>query len=99
MSSIRRFLSRLGILSERRATGIRVPIHVGARLDLDVVSLDGTARDLSAGGLFFETKVPLAPGLRGAVVRDGSRDLVPVRVTWWRPARDGAPGGVGLQFE
>ncbi len=99
MSSIRRVLSWLGLGSDRRATGVRVPIFVGARLELDVVVLEGTARDLSSGGVFFETKVPLAPGVRGALARHGSRDLVPVRVTWWRPATTVAPGGIGLQFE
>ncbi len=35
MTWIRRYLSRIGILDDRRQSAERTPIHVGARLDLD----------------------------------------------------------------
>lgn len=94
-----RFLTWCGLRGERRATGERLPIFVGARLELDVVTVEGTARDLSEGGVFFQTTAPLAPGLRGALVREGARERVPVRVTWRRDARDGEAAGLGLTFE
>jgi hypothetical protein len=100
MAAIRRVLSRFGLLSDRRERGggQRRPIFVGARLELDEVTVHGTARDLSTGGVFFETSAPLAPGLRGALVREGSKDAVPVRVTWARRASAHARPGIGLQF-
>jgi hypothetical protein len=101
MRPIIRFLTRLGLKlgREQRDLGARVPIHVGARLELDEVVVRGTARDISVGGVFFETAAPIAPGVRGSLARDGSRDLVPVRVTWSRRAADGEPAGLGLEFE
>ena len=93
MSRTRRLLTRLGIIRDRRTSGDRTPIFVGARLDLDVVTLRGTARDLSSGGIFFETSAPLAPGLRGVLAREGGGDPMPVRVSW-RGER-----GIGLAFE
>jgi hypothetical protein len=99
MRHIRRFLTRLGLGSERRERGVRVPIFVGARLELDEVTLRGTARDIGLGGVFFETVVPLAAGVRGAIARDGSRDRVPVRVGWARRAGGEQPAGLGLVFE
>ena len=97
--SFRSLLSRLGLASERRSTGERLPIFVGARLELDAVTLTGTARDLSDGGVFLETSAPLAPGLRGHLSRDGSGDRIPVRVSWRRSAHAGQPAGLGLAFE
>ena len=99
MRPIIRFLTRLGLMKEQRDTGARVPIHVGARLELDEVVVRGTARDISVGGVFFETTAPIAPGVCGALARDGSRDLVPVRVSWARRAEGGEPAGLGLEFE
>jgi hypothetical protein len=95
MRLYRRFLARIG-LAERRARGPRLPIFVGARLELDVVTVTGTARNLSAGGVFLETNVPIAPGVRGALVRDGSDERIPVRVA--EIHRRGRRG-VGLSFE
>jgi hypothetical protein len=95
---MRRFLARLGLVRDRR-TAERTPIFVGARLELDVVTLRGTARDLAAGGVFFETSAPLAPGLRGHLARDGGTELLPVRVTWRRDGDIGIPAGIGLAFE
>jgi hypothetical protein len=99
MGAIRRFLAKMGLLPDRRGAGARTPIFVGARLELDVVTIEGTARDLGHGGVFFQTTVPVAPGVRGALARDGSRDLVPVRVSFWRPPSEHGPGGLGLAFE
>lgn len=99
MKALRRWLARLGLVSDRRTTGDRIPIFVGARLELDVVEVSGTARDLSPGGVFFQTSAPLAPGVRGLLSRDGSREQIPVRVTWRRPASGKHPGGLGLEFE
>ena len=99
MGPIRRFFTRLGVLGERRETGARVPVFVDARLELDEIVLHGTARDIGLGGVFFETSAPIAPGVRGALARQGSRDLVPVRVSWFRPGSADLPGGLGLEFE
>jgi hypothetical protein len=98
VSFIRRKLSSLGIMKDRRSAAARTPIFVGARLELDVVTVTGTARDLSAGGVFFETSAPLAPGVRGHLARSGGGDLIPVRVTWRRDAQPGKPAGLGLAF-
>ena len=101
MSRTRRFFSWLGLIHDRRATGRRLPIFVGARLELDVITLQGTARDLSSGGVFFETSAPLAPGLRGHLARTGGGEPVPVTVRWRRDegAEPGKPAGLGLAFE
>jgi hypothetical protein len=98
VSWIRRKLSSLGIIKDRRAVAARTPISVGARLELDVVTVSGTARDLSSGGVFFETRAPLAPGLCGHLARRGGGEPIPVRVTWRRDARPGKPAGLGLAF-
>jgi hypothetical protein len=95
---MRRFFSWIGILQDRR-DGARTPIFVGARLELDVVTLHGTARDLAAGGVFFETSAPLAPGLRGELIREGGSERLPVRVSWRREPATGQPAGIGLAFE
>jgi len=97
--SLRRWMSRLGLAPERRATGNRIPIYVGARLELDAVTLTGTARDLGPGGVFLATSAPLAPGLRGMLQREGDGDWIPVRVSWRRDAAHGQPAGIGLAFE
>jgi hypothetical protein len=98
---LRRTLSRIGWLRDRRATVTRTPIFVGATLELDVVTLTGTARDLSTGGVFFATSAPLAPGLRGHLSRTGGGDPIPVTVCWRRGEDDepGKPAGLGLAFE
>ncbi|HTJ47541.1 MAG TPA: PilZ domain-containing protein [Kofleriaceae bacterium] len=99
MSWIRRNLAKLGLMKDRRVTAARTPIFVGARLELDCVTVSGTARDLSAGGVFFETSAPLAPGLRGHLARSRDGEWIPVRVTWRRDAQPGKPAGIGLAFE
>ena len=99
MGSIRQFFTRLGMTSERRETGVRVPVFVDARLELDEIVLHGTARDIGLGGVFFQTSAPIAPGVRGALARAGSRDLVPVRVSWQKRDSSEGPGGLGLEFE
>jgi len=97
---LRRSLSRLhhALRGDRRTTADRTPVFIGARLDLDVVSLTGTARDLSSGGVFFATAAPLAPGVRGQFTRPG-RAPVPVQVRWRRDHAPGQPAGIGLSFE
>lgn len=99
MTWFRRTFAKLGLMKDRRAAAARTPIFVGARLELDCVSVTGTARDLSAGGVFFETSAPLAPGLRGHLARHGAGDWIPVRVTWRRDAEPGKPAGLGLAFD
>lgn len=95
--SIRRWFRRL--LSERRADGARLPIYVGARLELDVVDVHGVARDLAPGGVFFATSAPIARGVRGRLRQDGGGAPIPVRVTGHRAAAPGRPAGLGLAFE
>ncbi|MCB9564485.1 MAG: PilZ domain-containing protein [Kofleriaceae bacterium] len=99
MTSLRRWMIRMGLLTDRRDRGDRTPIFVGARLELDVVSLTGVARDIGTGGVFFATSVPLAPGLRGRLSREDGRERIPVRVSWCRQARGGDRGGIGLAFD
>ena len=99
MAFFRRVLSTLGLASDRRETGARVPVFVDARLELDEIVLHGTARDIGLGGVFFETSAPIAPGVRGALARQGSKDMVAVRVSWQRPSAPGTPAGLGLEFE
>lgn len=89
----------MGLAAERRARGARTPIFVGARLELDVVEVSGTARDIADGGVFFATSAPIACGTRGRLRRDGSAERIPVRVTWQRPATHGQAPGLGLAFE
>jgi hypothetical protein len=99
MSRMRRFFSRLGLARDRRSDGDRTSIFVGARLELDAITLEGTARDLGSGGVFFQTSAPLAPGLRGVLARTGGTERLPVRVSYRRDAATGSPGGIGLAFE
>lgn len=75
-----------------------MPIFVGARLELDAVTLHGTARDLGSGGVFFETTAPLAPGLRGHLARANGGEPIAVEVRWRRAAGPGQPAGIGLAF-
>ena len=98
MSWFRRTLASWGIIKDRRAAAARTPIFVGARLELDVVTVSGTARDLSAGGVFFETSAPLAPGVKGHLARSGGGEPIPVRVSWRRNPAPGKPAGLGLAF-
>jgi|GEM_PF-3363600 len=95
--SIRRWFRRL--LSERRATSGRTPIYVGARLALDVVEVQGVARDVAPGGVFFATTAPIARGVRGRLQQAGRPEWVPVRVTGHRAASATSPAGLGLAFE
>lgn len=95
--SIRLWFRRL--LSERRARGARLPIYVGARLELDVVEISGVARDLAAGGVFFATSAPIARGVRGRLRKDGHDERIPVLVTGYRAASAAGPAGLGLAFE
>lgn len=95
--SIRHWFRRLW--SDRRASGARVPIYVGARLELDVVEIIGVARDAAAGGVFFATSAPIARGVRGRLRRDGHDEPVPVLVTGHRAASGSGPAGLGLAFE
>ncbi|MBK9032181.1 MAG: hypothetical protein IPL61_12830 [Myxococcales bacterium] len=94
---IRHWLRRL--FPDRRAASIREAVFFGARLELDVVDVDGVARDVGPGGLFFATSAPIAAGVRGQLRRDGSALRIPVRVTGHRRAAPGRPAGLGLAFE
>ena len=92
-------LRRLGLIRDRRARGDRIPVFVGARLEIGDLAIDGTARDLGAGGIFFETPVSLAPGLRGTLRRADGADPLVVRVSWHRREHRDAPAGLGLSFD
>jgi hypothetical protein len=95
--SLRRWFRRPG-----HAAAARPPVDdlgVGARLELDVVELSGTARDLGDGEVFFQTSAPIARGVRGTLRRDGSPDRLRVRVSYQRAPRPGRPAGLGLVFE
>lgn len=92
---------------EKRESGARVPIHQGAYLAFGERVVVGTARDLSLGGVFFETRVrqgepprhpPLAVGAYGEICRMDSQATVPVRVTWVRDEGHPHGPGVGLAF-
>ena len=83
---------RLGLLRDRRASA-RTPVFVDARLELDAIDLDGVARDLGDGGVFFETTAPLAPGLRGTLIRERGGEPVNVRVSWRRERTGDQDGG------
>jgi hypothetical protein len=87
------------LLPDRRPTAPRRPVFVPARLELDVVDVEGSARDLAPGGVFFATSAPIATGVRGQLRRAGTSERIPVRVTWQRPAAPGRPAGLGLAFE
>lgn len=85
------------LFSDRRAVATREPVFFEARLELDVVDVDGVARDFGPGGLFFATTAPIAAGVRGQLRRGAQR--FPVRVTGHRRAAPGRPAGLGLAFE
>lgn len=87
------------VFPDRRAISAREPVFFGARLELDVVDVEGVARDVGPGGLFFATSAPIARGVRGQLRRAGTEVRVPVRVTWHRAASPGRPAGLGLAFE
>ncbi len=74
-------------------------MFIPARLELDVVDVEGSARDVAPGGVFFATSAPIARGVRGRLRRAGSNERIPVRVTWHRAAAPGRPAGLGLAFE
>ena len=74
-------------------------MFIPARLELDVVDVEGSARDVAPGGVFFATSAPIARGVRGRLRRAGSNERIPVRVTWQRAATPGRPAGLGLAFE
>lgn len=95
LDSIRNLVRR----ADKRHSGARVPIHQGAYLAFGERLIPGTARDLSLGGVFFETPAPIAIGSVGAIARTDSQAMVPVRVTWVRPASKLQDAGVGLAFE
>ncbi len=86
-------------IGPRRGATVREDVFFGACLELDVVDVDGTARDLGPGGLFFATSAPIAAGVRGWLRRRGSTERVPVRVSWQRGPGRGRPAGLGLAFE
>ncbi|MEZ4404371.1 MAG: hypothetical protein R3B06_30400 [Kofleriaceae bacterium] len=94
---IRAWFRRL--FPERRSIVAREPVFFGARLELDVVDVDGIARDVGPGGVFFATSAPIAAGVRGQLRRAGTQDRIPVRVTWQRAASPGRPAGLGLAFD
>lgn len=94
---MRRWFRRL--FPDRRLAAAREPVFFEARLELDVVDVEGVARDFGPGGLFFATSAPIAAGVRGLLRRGGSADRIPVRVTGHRPAGAGRPAGLGLAFE
>lgn len=85
------------LFPDRRAAVTREPVFFEARLELDVVDVDGVARDVGPGGMFFATTAPIAAGVRGLLRRGDQR--IPVRVTGHRPAAPGRPAGLGLAFE
>jgi hypothetical protein len=93
-----RFLRRLGLLPDRRHSA-RTPVYVGAKLELDVIDLHGTARDLGDGGVFFATSAPIAPGVRGTLHREPGGEPINVRVTWRRGDAPDQPAGLGLAFD
>lgn len=94
---LRRWLRRL--FPDRRAATAREAVFFGARLELDCVDVDGIARDIGSGGLFFATSAPIAAGVRGQLRRDGTAVRIPVRVTGHRRATPGRPAGLGLAFD
>lgn len=98
MISLPRWLSRL-LLGNRRLRGERAAICQDANLELDVVEVSGTARDLGKGGVFLAISAPIACGVRGHLSRGSSRERIPVRVSWRRTASRGHCAGLGLSFE
>ena len=87
-------------LRDKRAAGIRMRCDDGpARLAVPNRVLLGTVGDLSAGGCFFATDAQVKIGTRGAILRDGARGPVPVRVAWKRATTQGLGPGVGLAFD
>lgn len=95
--SLRTWFRRL--FPDRRPAVERRPVFIPARLELDCVDVEGSARDFAPGGVFFATSAPIARGVRGRLRRAGSSERIPVRVTWQRPAAPGRPAGLGLAFE
>lgn len=95
--SLRRWLRRW-FLDARPAEASR-PVFVSARLELDVVDVDGSAGEVAPGGVFFATSAPIACGTRGRLRRAGSNERIPVRVTSRRTATLRRPAGLALAFE
>lgn len=74
--AVTRFLHR----AERRRRGVRLHIDEGLYLTIGDRVVVGIARDLSAGGVFFETEAKLPVGAPGTLTRSLTSGDVSVRV-------------------
>lgn len=87
-------------MSEERRRHARVSLGV----EVDVSSASnffvGKARDLSMGGLFVETPIPLPIGTPVTLdlVLDGRKHGLRAEVVWALDASDGTTIGVGVRF-
>ncbi len=86
-----------------RRRSLRVPAALRARYRVAEGSASSRVGDLSEGGAFVATEVPLAPGtpLRLELEDTSGAPTVSVagRVVWARSARDGGgPAGMGVCF-
>lgn len=84
-----------GVHAERRRAQ-RVPIVRPASLRAGELTIHGTIRDQSEGGVFLVSQILIELGERGLLIVDAVE--LPVQVVWRGNPHEGGPG-MGLSFE
>jgi type IV pilus assembly protein PilB len=79
----------------------RIKLPVSIRTD-DGASAEGTASDISAGGMRLSTAADLAIGTRGVAqisIPSGEQVRAPIEIVWREPGPDGATTVYGAHFQ
>ena len=87
-------------MSEERRRHARVSLGVEVDVSSSSNFFVGQARDLSMGGLFVETAVPVPMGSAVTIdlVLDGKKHVLLAEVVWALDASDGTTLGVGVRL-
>jgi uncharacterized protein (TIGR02266 family) len=87
-------------LSSERRKHTRVSLSVEVDVSSDSNFFVGKTRDLSMGGLFIETPIPMPIGSAVTVelTLKGRKHALTSEVMWALDGRDGATVGIGVQF-
>ena len=87
-------------MSQERRQHARVSLGVEVDVSSSSNFFAGKTRDLSMGGLFVETPVPVPIGtpLTLDLVLDGRKYVLVAEVVWALDAADGTTLGVGVRF-
>ncbi len=87
-------------MNQERRQHARVILGVEVDVSSSSNFFVGKARDLSMGGLFVETPVPVPIGTSVSLdlVLDGKKHVLVAEVVWALDASDGTTVGVGVRF-